>query len=274
MTFDANNNMNVNHNMPNIDLGAQVYRHLHHQRRLKFINPNYAGLDFHGSNNIYLTNCNFYAGGSWIHPIFLGTATQIFFDHCNFYGAYDNITFIDEWGTTGLSITNCTAQDYDNTQTWGWAIGRFLSGNDLWNHSRYTYLGSNTTHQLTVRPGCSEQNCGEQIMWEGNNVRSVQATPTSATSTTVTFANLGSAPLANYATEEAVIVSGTGMGQHRQITAENGQHHHRQPALAHHAGHHQRDGPDLRRPQVAVWNNYFEAKSYASATGSISPPPA
>ena len=33
MTWDANNNMNVNHNMPNIIWERAVYRHLHHRLR-------------------------------------------------------------------------------------------------------------------------------------------------------------------------------------------------------------------------------------------------
>ena len=105
-------------------------------------------------------------------------------------------------------------------------------------------------------------------MWEGNNEPLWQASPTSATSTTVTFANLTSAPLTNYATEEAVIVSGTGMGQNRMITAENGQTITVSPPW--------NIIPDTTSvmiltyglSNVAVYDNYFGAKSYAPTNAS------
>ena len=135
--------------------------------------------DFNLSHGLYLTGCDLYAGDNGMPGTFLGASSQIFVDHCNFYGAYDVESMLYEWGAHDLSITNCTAQDYDNTKDWGWCSGRFFSGNGIWGTSRNTYIGDNTTHQLAVRPGAQEQNAGEQIMWEGNNVPIFQGSPTS-----------------------------------------------------------------------------------------------
>ena len=113
-------------------------------------------------------------------------------------------------------MTNCTAQDNNNTVSPGWAIGRFC-GNDTWGTSDDTYIGNNTpaTHGT---PGQPEQNSGEQCMWEGN-IPVFRGTPTAATATTVTFGNLTTDYSTTY---DAMIMSGTGVGQHRLITGYGG----------------------------------------------------
>ena len=210
LTFDANNNLNVTHNMPNIIFMRGCTNLSFINVCGKFMNANYSGWDDHLCNNLVFNGCSAYVGGSWNPPIFLGTSTQVFIENCNFYGAYNNITYVDEWGTTGFDMTGCTFQDSNiNNPTNGWGEGRLMSGNDLWAHSRYTYF-QNTSNGCSVSPSDSNQNTGEQYMWEGNNIDLWQANPTSATSTTVTFANLTGAPLSSYAGCEACIVSGTG----------------------------------------------------------------
>ena len=221
MTLDANNNLNVwdgSGALPTLiymeGTGDLRFTHV----AIKAMNQNYSGVNFDSSLGVHLTNCDIYGGGGWMAPMYVGSASQVFIDHCNFYGTYDSFTFIDEWGAHDLSVTNCTAQDYDNTTETGWAIGRFLSGNGDGGTSVNTYIGNNTTNQMTVRPDCTEQNAGEQCMWEGN-VPFYRGSPTAATATTVTFNSLsGYPPNIPAGFCNAVIVAGKGVGQHRVIT--------------------------------------------------------
>ncbi len=176
-------------------------------------------LDLHGSSYIYLNNCNITS-----YETFLGTASQVFFNGCNFYGCNDANTLVTEWGGSQISMINCTAQDVSNPNQnpndggAGWAQGRFFDGNEVWGCSRDTYLGNNTTYNMAVRPGFSNQNTGEQLMWEGTNTY-FSGMVTSATATTATFST---APATGDTAYEACIVAGTGLGQHRPITAVNG----------------------------------------------------
>ena len=74
LTFDANNNLNVWHNMPTLISMRSNTELRFINCVLKFINPNYAGIDVHGCNYCYFTGCTFDCGGSGNPPIFLGTA--------------------------------------------------------------------------------------------------------------------------------------------------------------------------------------------------------
>ena len=151
-------------------------------------------------------------------PFSLAVRSQVFIDHCNFYGTYDVFMFIDEWGAQEVSLTNCTAQDQDNTKPWGWAIGRFYSGNGIWGTSRNTYIGNNTTTGLTSRPG--PEGNQDTAGWP-DALPLFTGSPTAATATTVTFTT--SMP-SSYSGQFffAVVTAGTGMGQWRNITANTG----------------------------------------------------
>jgi hypothetical protein len=210
MTIDANGNMNGCLNTP-IDMCFDT--------DVRFTNvtinaKGYDIADFHGSNRVSFQNCTMIGGGS---GIFFGTATQVFINSCQIFGTNDANTLLTWWGGTDMSCTNTTAQDYDNTQPDGWAQGRFLYGCDSWGSNRNIYVGNNTTLALAVRPGYSDQNAGEQILWE--NGTKYSGTPHFATPTTVNFG--ASSFFQDQALQascyDAVIVNGTGLGQHRQI---------------------------------------------------------
>ena len=185
----------------------------------------YDPADFGGSTLIILQGCKIIAGSSTTggSGIFLGATSQVFIDNCRIYGANDVNTMLDFFGgSDGVSCTNTTAQDYDNTTSDGWAQGRFFYGCSLWGSNRNFYVGDNTTDALAVRPAYSNQNSGEQILWE--NATKYSGMPLFATQTTVTFganAFLQDPGLLG-GSYDAIIVNGTGLGQHRKITGCTG----------------------------------------------------
>ena len=186
----------------------------------------YDAADFGMSTLISLQGCKIIDGaspGGASNGIFFGAANQVFINNCQIYGANDVNTMLDFFGgSDGVSCTNTTAQDYDNTQQDGWAQGRFFYGCTTWGSNRDFYVGDNTTNALAVRPGYANQNSGEQLLWEDGTQYS--GVPTFATQTTVTFgANaFFQNPSFLSGSYDAVIVNGTGLGQHRKITGCTG----------------------------------------------------
>jgi hypothetical protein len=215
MTIDANGNMNG-------VLAQPIY--MRFDSDLRFINvtvnaKGYLIADFHGSTRVSFENCDLIGATS---GVFFGTAKQVFIDSCRVFGTNDANTLLTWWGGDGMSCTNTTAQDYDNTQADGWAQGRFFYGSSQWGSNRDIYVGSNTTRALAVRPGYANQNSGEQVGWE-NGTR-FSGHPTSASASTVTFGSstfFSDAGLQN-SYYDAVVVNGTGLGQHRKIVACSG----------------------------------------------------
>ena len=171
-------------------------------------------LDLQGSSYIYFNGCDVTGMTS-----FIGSGRQLFIDNCNYYGANDGNTMWEEWARSDISMTNCTAQDLNSSDInngAGWAKGRFFTGNGYWGPSRHTYLGDNTSYSLSVRNHSGvDANSGEQFMWEGNNT-TFSDMVASATATTATFYTTTT----NYVNDlEAVVVAGTGLGQHSKISA-------------------------------------------------------
>jgi polygalacturonase len=174
--------------------------------------------DIHGDDLVFFENCDMIGSGS-----FLGTASQLFINGCNFYGTNDANTLLYSWGGSDISITNCTAQDYNNSDPnsgAGWAKGRFFVGDAVWGTESGIYIGDNTTNDLGVRPTYSDQNAGEQIMFEGQltylepNAKFVSATADTLTMTGITSGFTG----AGY---EALVMSGDGVGEHVRVTGYN-----------------------------------------------------
>jgi polygalacturonase len=210
LTIDANGNLNGYLTKP---------VQLRFTTDLRFINTTiqakgYDIADFHGCLRLSFENCDLIGGNG---GIFFGTASQVFVDHCRVYGTNDANTLLASWGGTGLSFTNSSGQDFDNTKTDGWAQGRFIYGASNWGSNRNIYIGNCATHQMAVRPGFYNQNSGEQLLWE--NCTHYSCTPVSSTGTTVTFPG-GTDLLQTGVTNnsyDAVIVAGAGLGQHRQV---------------------------------------------------------
>jgi hypothetical protein len=215
MTLDANQNLS-GYSEKLISLGGSGHRYTNLRVKANgnsAAHPNgFIPFDFNNNSQIFLTGCDIIGRSS-----FLGNATQVFIEGCNYYGSDDANSLWEEWGGAEISLVGCTAQDYDNTRADGWAQGRFFIGNGIWGSSRNLYLGDNVSHDLTVRPEHGNQNTGEQFMWEGNSTL-YRGTPISASATTVTFSNLTTNSLAlSSILQEAVVVKGAGLGQHRRV---------------------------------------------------------
>jgi hypothetical protein len=183
---------------------------------VKMNGPLLTAMDTHGSSYVFLNGCDIVTALGW----FGGNMWQTFVDDCNFYGASDCNALIYQWGGDGFAMTNSTAQDLDNSNpdsAAGWCQGRWVAGGGVWGVTRNKYLGDNTSYDMAVRPGCWNQNTGEQFMWEAN-LPIYWDTVASATSSSASFSVSPSRDLNDGAVYDAVIVSGKGIGQRRLIT--------------------------------------------------------
>jgi polygalacturonase len=210
LTIDANGNMNGYLTTPVYMRGNTDVRFLNATINAKGYNT----ADFHASYRVAFRNCAIIGGGN---GIFFGSARQVSIDGCQVYGTNDVNTMLTFWGADSMSCTNTTGQDYDETQPDGFAQGRFFYGSTQWGSNRNIYVGDCTTRSLAVRPSYSNQNSGEQLLWE--NGTHFSGVPTSATGNTVTFGNAAffQDPGLTAGQYDAVIVNGMGLGQHRKI---------------------------------------------------------
>jgi hypothetical protein len=170
--------------------------------------------DLNGSSHVFFKDCDLIGA-----QMFLGAASQVFMDGCNFYGTDDANSLIDTYNAEGVCMVNCTARDYDNSDTnsgAGWAQGRWLNVNGAWGSARDMYLGDNTSYDLCVRPGFANQGSGEQFLWEIPRLW-YQGAPLAATTTTVTFADLTN----DFSGATIVITKGRGVGQYRRLAGYN-----------------------------------------------------
>jgi len=181
-----------------------------HYTNVRFSAQGYQIFDGHSSYRVLFTGCEFIGKQS-----FLGNASQVFFDGCDFYATNDSPSMLFTWGGDDISLANSTCRDLDNSDPnsgAGWGQGRFFTGNGIWGTGINTYIGDNETIDMAVRPGVGDQNTGEQLMWEGNNYK-YYGSPTAATATTVTFAEVWDLT-GRYLT----VTDGKGLGQFRLIT--------------------------------------------------------
>ena len=173
-------------------------------------------IDVDGDQLVSFENCNFIGDSN-----FLGNASQVFFDDCNFYATNDAGEMLYSWGGTDISITNCTAQDLNDSNPnsgTGWGQGRFFVGNNLWGSQSDTYIGNNTTIALGVRPTYGDQNAGEQLLWEAGAGLLTGGTYLGATASTVTYTGL---PLTQTTGYNAIVVAGDGVGEYVPISSYN-----------------------------------------------------
>jgi len=176
----------------------------------------YNVLQLDNAYGVYITGCEMIGKTS-----FLGHCSQLFINGCKFKLTNDAEMALDSWGGSCISVTNSTCQDYDNSNPAdgaGWGKGRFYAGRGNFGSSRCTYIGSNRTIDLAVRPVGADQNSGEQLMWEGYTTD--WASP--VTAATATTATLGGWSSKFDNVHYALITKGTGLGQARRITAYNG----------------------------------------------------
>ncbi len=216
LTFDTAGILDaaLGNNLLNIRGSSRVlFDRVRFTQEQDFTESDAAPIDLHLCDHVTLRGCDFRASGG----IFLGTSRQIFFEGCRFRGLNDIGAFIYLWGGRGISVTRCTAADFDNRDLndgHGWAQGRFLSGLGKWGACRDVYFGGNQTRDLTVRPTHSEQNTGEQFLFEGMETL-IRGTPDSVGADSLTFNGFTD----DYTGQILVVVAGAGLGQTRQITA-------------------------------------------------------
>jgi len=156
-------------------------------------------------------------------------STQVAFDRCNFYLTSGGITLFAVGGIRELSVTRCTAQDYnlgDDTTGAGWSQGRFVNIVNRAGVSRDIYIGENTTTDLGVHPKYPGQNTGEQISWDEASsqpvskvVRAVNDPRSDSSSLQLSAAPHPLEPGWGYV---AVVIDGKGEGQIRDVTAVEG----------------------------------------------------
>ena len=146
----------------------------------------------------------------------MGTLGNVRVDGCSFKGRADAGMALYWLGGQNVSVTNCTATDYDSSaeNAWDQFQGRFVTCSAYGQRVDNWYLGHNQTIDLTVRPEYFNQNTGEQFMWEFMDIEDVSQVA-SATADTVVFEKAVRGRIAWYA--NAVVVSGKGIGQSRAI---------------------------------------------------------
>lgn len=167
-------------------------------------------LDIANSERVFITGCQIIGSGTQIL-----TAKQVFMDNTEFFGTTSAFWLAHMRSAQDVSITNCTAQHFDNQSTdpKDYASGRFITFDSLWGTISNLHIDGNTTIDLTPSEYHFDQNSGEQIMWEEATTY-FWGSPISATSNSVTFSNASdsSVPVS------MMITAGTGCGQFREIS--------------------------------------------------------
>lgn len=190
--------------------------------------PNCSSIYLDQSSYLFLNRINV-RGGS----VSFNGSRQVFIDHTNFYGKFDQHLLNSHGPVNEFAATNNTGQDYDNTSADGWSSGvwwKFL--NNGAGAERGFYFENNTSHDLGVRPnnGTVGQLWGEQYSWEQEyswfiagpaHNSNVTASVLSATAISVTF-NANVPPPSGSARYMAIVIDGKGIGQSRMITVYNG----------------------------------------------------
>jgi VCBS repeat-containing protein len=154
---------------------------------------------------------------------FLGNAKQVFIDGSQFFGtgSGENASLFYGFGVENLSITNSTGQSLDSSDanSGKWVNGRFFVDHGIWGIAHNQYLGNNQTIDLATSPSFSNQNDGEQILWEqGDTLSTLLGTVTSTTANTVTVNEPSSDVNDQYYIS---IIGGKGIGQSRQVQSLN-----------------------------------------------------
>ncbi|MBC7914929.1 MAG: T9SS type A sorting domain-containing protein [Pyrinomonadaceae bacterium] len=268
LTFDTNNNYRAIHSSPFFLRGSTNVK----LNNIVFSFANYDVWQLDNTTDIFISNCKAIGKIS-----FLGKASQLFIDRCDFYLTNDTELAIHSWGGSGVSMINSTCRDYNNTDPnngAGWGKGRFFVATGNSGSGRNTYIGNNRTYDLTVRENSSvDQNSGEQFLWEGFSANWSGSVASSSGAIT----NLNSFSETIDKPKIAVITKGRGLGQSRKLIAVNGSAvtlespWNVQPdasstiAVGHFAD------------RIVMYNNYIDGKAYAvsspnpSASAGIEP---
>ncbi|MFD2163521.1 glycoside hydrolase family 55 protein [Paradesertivirga mongoliensis] len=214
LTFDANNNIKgegpeFREEAINLDVSSKVKLD-----NLKILCKGYSALRLDHANNVEITNTTVIARKS-----FLGSCSNLIIDKCDFYLTNDAEMALHSWDGVNISVTNSTCRDLDNRDVnngQGWGKGRFFHSAGNGGSTRHTYLENNRTLDLAVRPVGTDQNSGEQFLWEGFSAKWYGKVVSSKPSSTTL--HKFSKALVPFKTT-AVITKGRGVGQSRLISA-------------------------------------------------------
>lgn len=214
LTFDTNKNYRGGHSEAFFLRGSKNVT----INNVVFSFAGYNVFQFDNANEIFISNSKIIGRIS-----FLGKCSQLFIDRCDFYLTNDTENALHSWGGSNISLTNSTCQDLNNSDPNngdGWGKGRFFCATGNFGSTRHTYIGNNSTYDLTVRNNSSvDQNSGEQFLWEGFAALWSGAVISSSTTTS----NLsGFSKTLEPLKAVAVIIKGRGIGQSRRILSGSG----------------------------------------------------
>ena len=162
--------------------------------------------------NLHFNQVEMIGRGAWF-----GWSRQVFVNGCLSGESEDWGHALGTWGGSDYAITNCIFQDADRNRPDGFTGGRMFVTQGHWGSVRNLYFGGNRTIDYAPRPERDDLNSGEQILFEmtgGGNAR----TPTTATTTTASFAGGNLEINVTKPNLDAMIVKGRGMGQTVQVT--------------------------------------------------------
>jgi hypothetical protein len=96
---------------------------------VKVINPTKNDLTGSNLSGIVIKNCDFIGRG-----IYMQNIQQMFISGCNFYATNGTDSLLNLWSCTDVSVTNCTAQDFDvnSSSPEDHGMGRFFTGSAAW----------------------------------------------------------------------------------------------------------------------------------------------
>ena len=99
--------------------------------------------------------------------VFFGGGSDDFINNDTFFLGYDSVAAVEGWGSSNVSVTNCTVHDYDDSaDNYQDSAGADTEEDAYWGSQSNYYLGNNTTINLTPDPRVN--NVGEQINLEGD----------------------------------------------------------------------------------------------------------
>lgn len=164
---------------------------------------------YSGCSDVTIEDCMFDVAGY----IDLSSTDHATISGCTIRGIRDCGFAINAGSATHLTFTDNDISNYDTGDDEGWLQGRVLFGACGSGGADELYVAGNTTHDLMVRPAWSNQNTGEQFMFEfGQTV--YECHPVSATISNIVVDGLDD----DFAGMTLSVFSGNGSGQSASIS--------------------------------------------------------
>lgn len=168
-----------------------------------------------GSRGVFLHRSELVGTGG-----FLGTASQVFIEDCNFLLTNNANSAVTSWGGHDIAIVGNHARDLNSADRTETGAGRFFVSQAHFGGTRRVYIADNTTRALgPPSPAWAEfdQNSGEQVLFE-HCCNALTSEVAAASPSTVALAH-GKLDQEAAGQFDVLVVGGRGMGQHRHIAA-------------------------------------------------------